>query len=301
MIQPCFRFIRLFCTILGYAASGLLLASPTAEPPEAPVPTVIALSPHITEILYDLGLQAHILAVAEGSNYPEDAQRLPTIRAHGNLSLESIVKHQPDWVIAWPYGQAKTLKQRLKPFAIKVLFSDPTNFEQLGQDYLAIAALFPNKPQVQTRAKARNLWIQQQLKRLNKAYKVSQNAAPVSVFIYLSGSPLRTLNNQHPIVNLIENCGGYNVFGQASAPAPLVSLEAVIQKSPQLIILSNKGQQGLKPLQLWHDRFDVPAVQHGHLVEIHPDFLHRPSLRALKAADVLCQAIADSRRTPGAG
>lgn len=301
MIQRCYCSLRrslpikralITCILLGIGFGFSLFGQAEDKDPK-----VLALSPHIVEILYDLQLESQILAVAEGTNFPPEVVKHPTIKAHGQINIEQLVKWQPDLILAWPYGQASALPKRLKPFNIPVVFSDPKTFEALGEEYIKIARLFPKHPEALSKARIIRSQLQQSFQRLATQYASPLNVAPVRVFLPISDSPLRTLNQNHPIMEIIQLCGGQNVFAEAQSPAPLVSEESVIQRSPELIILSRSVVRDSQALQLWRERLKVPAVKDGHLVEIHPDFLHRPSVRTLKVADKICQAIARSRQT----
>lgn len=259
---------------------------------------IAALSPHIVEILYDLGLERHIVVTATGSDFPEVARQHPQINAHARINLEALLTFKPDWVLAWPFGQALKLEQQLTPFDIKILYSNPQNFSELAQEYLRVVEVFKQHkdyPKIHARALAKTRWIHTQLQKLTESYPITLNKSPIGVFFMINSQPLRTLNNDHLIVEIVQRCGGINLFGEASAKAPLVSDESVIQSAPHVIILSEGEVNAKQKLQFWRNRFKVPALDHGHWLEVHPDFLHRPSVRTLQVAKRICQNIADSQ------
>lgn len=258
---------------------------------------IAALSPHIVEILYDLGLGQHIVVTATGSDFPETARHHPQLNAHAAINLEALLAFKPDWVLAWPFGQALKLEHQLAPFGIEILYSNPQSFSELAQEYLRFVELFKHHKdysQAQARALTKYRWINTQLQKLTELYSVAQYKSSAGVFFMINSQPLRTLNNDHLIVEIVQRCGGTNLFGETSAKAPLVSAESVIQSAPHVIILSEGEVNAKQKLQFWRNRFKVPALDHGHWLEVHPDFLHRPSVRTLQVAKSICQNIADS-------
>ena len=60
--------------------------------PEVPVnakkPTIIALAPHIVEMLYDIGAGDQIIGTTDFADYPEQAKAIPRIGNYAKLQIE---------------------------------------------------------------------------------------------------------------------------------------------------------------------------------------------------------------------
>ena len=80
------------------------------------------------------------------------------------------------------------------------------------------------------------------------------------------------------------------MFADLSLPAPQVSIEAVLQRDPEVILASDQPQ-----LDAWRAWPQVAAVKHGQLLLVTDKGLERPSGQMIEATAKLCQLIAPDR------
>ena len=80
------------------------------------------------------------------------------------------------------------------------------------------------------------------------------------------------------------------MFAELSLPAPQVSIEAVLQRDPQVILAGDQAQ-----LDAWKDWPQVVAVKQGNLLLVTDKGLERPSGQMLDATAKLCELIAPDR------
>jgi vitamin B12 transport system substrate-binding protein len=85
-------------------------------------------------------------------------------------------------------------------------------------------------------------------------------------------------------------CCSRNVFGDLSLPAQQVSIEAVLQRDPEVILAGDQPQ-----LDAWKAWPQVAAVKHGQLLLVTDKGLERPSGQMIEATAKLCQLIAPDR------
>ena len=65
----------------------------------APPARIVSLAPNLTEILYDIGLGDHVVAVTDFCDYPPEARTKPKIGGFSNPSLEAVAAMKPDMVV----------------------------------------------------------------------------------------------------------------------------------------------------------------------------------------------------------
>ena len=117
----------------------------------------------------------------------------------------------------------------------------------------------------------------------------------VKVFYQLWDQPLMTVSGRHIISDVLELCGGENVFRSAYGLVPRVSREAVLQVDPQVIIAPLVAPRGIGVLDIWRSWQGMTAVRLDNLVGIDADVLSRATPRLLDAAEQICQALELSR------
>jgi iron complex transport system substrate-binding protein len=107
---------------------------------------------------------------------------------------------------------------------------------------------------------------------------------------------LLTISDAHLIGNVIEACGGRNVFGDLPLVAAQVDVEAVLKADPDVIVASGMAQERPEWLDAWRAWPNVRAVKFGHLYSIPPDILQRASPRILDGMEAMCRALDQARR-----
>ncbi len=88
--------------------------------------------------------------------------------------------------------------------------------------------------------------------------------------------------------DLIALSGGENVFADARSDYPKVNIESLIQREPQIIILTTSRKADVMKRTSWSR---IEAVQKGKVYEINPDIISRPTLRMLEALETLARWI----------
>ncbi len=255
----------------------------------APARRVITLSPHATELVFAAGGGPLIAATVDASDFPKAARTLPRIGAGLQPEPERLLRLRPDLLIGWQTSQFSTLDRlRIPSFlsAPKTLNEVPDTIEKLG-------VLLDTQNIARARASA--------LRALLEPLKSAPIAgAPVRVFLQVGETPEYTLNRTHLLSQVIEACGGLNVFGSAITIAPKVSAESVLAQRPELILLGRVGaptQPILDPAtQQYWSRLNLPAAQAGHSYVMDSDVLYRPGPRLIEAAQAICNMIQQARK-----
>ncbi|MGC8765026.1 MAG: ABC transporter substrate-binding protein [Brevinematia bacterium] len=103
---------------------------------------VITLAPNLTEMIYFLGLEEHLIANTTYCNYPEEAKKMPKIGDLWNFDVEKILEYNPDFVLASFSGNSKTGVEKLESFGIKVYTLKEEKVSDILSNIAFIANLF---------------------------------------------------------------------------------------------------------------------------------------------------------------
>jgi len=117
----------------------------------------------------------------------------------------------------------------------------------------------------------------------------------ITVFYEVWNEPLQTIGGRHLISEAIALCGGTNVFGALTLPAPTVSFEAVVAAGPEAIIAGSDDGRRPPWLDDWLRWRNVPAVRYGNLFVADGDLLHRPGPRFVAGVETLCTMLEQAR------
>lgn len=253
--------------LLAFSAQGLA------------VERVVSLAPSLSEIVAELGAADLLVGVLDGGDRPVALANVPSVGRYGQLDMERLLSLKPDLILLWPGSVGPAQREQLQRLNIPVYVAEPHSLEQLTTQVQAIAE------QLGRADTGRQLAAQlrQRLAQLRQRY---QRAEPVRVFYQVWNQPLYTVGGGQIISDALSVCGARNVFDDLKLPAPQVSIESVLQRNPEMILVGDQAQK--ESWKVW------PAM--AARVRLVPDKgLERPSGQMLEALARLCQVIAPSR------
>jgi ABC-type Fe3+-hydroxamate transport system substrate-binding protein len=91
---------------------------------------------------------------------------------------------------------------------------------------------------------------------------------------------------------LVQVCGGRNVFADLTQLAPQIAFEAVIARDPDVIVASDAEQDALSEWRRWPQ---LRAVRTGNLYVLPANDLTRATTRLTSGARQLCETLEIAR------
>lgn len=253
-----------------------------------PAQRIIALMPHGTELLFEVGAGAQVVGAVEYSDYPPAANDIPRIGGYSGLNIEAIMALNPDLIVAWPEGNNERELQRLTKLGFRLFASDPLTFAGIADNLERLGVITGHAQQGHEQA--------ENVRAKTAELKARYSKQPqLLVFYQVWHQPLLTQNGSTFISHAIELCGGHNIFADLPMTSPQVSIEAVLAADPQVIVASGMGASRPEWLDDWRQYAQLSAVQSGSLYHIHPDLFHRPTSRFLQGTELLCQDLQQAR------
>ncbi|MDN3652215.1 cobalamin-binding protein [Thalassotalea ponticola] len=244
---------------------------------------IVALAPHIVEMLHEIGAYDHIIATSEHADYPLQAKQLPRVGNYLALDIERILQLQPDLVIAWQSGVPINDLARLQSLGIDVLFSNPTQLSDVADELRWLGQLTGH----QSLANRKAALFEKQLSQLTKHY---QNRPRVSVFYQLWAHPLTTVAKDAWSQQQLDICGAYNPFNSATSQYPQINIEQVLLANPDVIIVP-QSQSVTSDGFDWSKYPSITAVVQQQYIHPNADALHRMSYRLIDELAMLCERI----------
>ncbi|MCP1465712.1 vitamin B12 transport system substrate-binding protein [Pseudomonas sp. S3E17] len=253
--------------LLAFSAQGLA------------VERVVSLAPSLSEIVAELGAADLLVGVLDGGDRPEALANVPSVGRYGQLDMERLLSLKPDLILLWPGSVGPAQREQLQRLNIPVYVAEPHSLEQMTTQVQAIAEQLGHADAGRQLA----AHLRQRLAQLRQRY---QRAEPVRVFYQVWNQPLYTVGGGQIISDALSVCGARNVFDDLKLPAPQVSIESVLQRNPEMILVGDQAQK--EAWKVW------PAM--AARVRLVPDKgLERPSGQMLEALARLCQVIAPGR------
>jgi len=253
-----------------------------------PAQRIVALAPHLTELVYAAGAGSKLVAVGKYSDFPPDALTKPVISDAFAVNYEALAGLKPDLVLVWGSGTPERIKSRLRALGVPVYEIEIRTVAGLADTLRGIGRLAGTEGVAQARAQA----IAADWAALKATYG---GRRPVRVFFQLWDAPLMTLNGQHLVSGAIAACGGSNIFAELPTLTATVSWEVAVQRDPELVVTAGAPGEAGKPGR-WAAFERVSAVRHAQFGHVEGDLLDRSGPRFVDGARQLCEAIDHARR-----
>jgi len=250
----------------------------------APARRIVALAPHSVENLFSAGAGTRLVGVVASSDYPPAAREIPRVGSYNAYSLEAIASSRPDLIVAWGSGNGSRTLASLELLGVPVYISEPRRLADIPRDIRALGVLAGTAEESETEARR----VEHELERLRARYSGRE---PIPVLYEIWNDPLQTVSGDHLISQVIELCGGRNIFSQAATLAPRVNIESVLALAPRAIVASGLSDTRPEWLDDWRRYPGLPAVRDSGLFFIDPDLLERPTSRVLLGARSLCEKL----------
>ena len=249
-----------------------------------PARKIVALSPHLAELVFDAGAGHNLVGTVEYADFPEQAGSITRLGSYNALDIERLYSMKPDLVLAWYSGNGERVINKIRQLGIPVYISEPRQLSDVSHTLRSIGLLAHTEKVAESSA-------QQFDRRLNDLRQHYVRSKPLSVFYQVWEQPLITINGEQLINEVIKLCGGVNVFADVPVLAPVVSAEEVMVKNPRVIIGGAREDEKQHWIYQWQQWSSIDAVKNDHYYFINPDLLNRQTARILNGANQVCEIL----------
>lgn len=265
---------------VGALLAALLIACAGVAAEEEP--RVVSLAPHLTELAYSAGAGDALVGVVAYSDWPAAARELPRIGDAYRFDMETILGLDAELALAWRGGTPAGVAEKLEALGIEVVWVKTRSLDDIGEALEQIGS------RLGTAETAREAAADYR-RELDSLRERGNPQSGISIFYQVSARPLFTLGQPHVITEVFEVCGATNAFGDLKVEATAIDREAVIARTPELIIAgSDDGSED--PLAIWRN---TRMVEQGHtrLEAVDPERLVRPTPRIVEGIGFVCELV----------
>lgn len=244
---------------------------------------VVCLAPSITDTVYELGGGADVVGITDYTKYPPEAAKKPSVGGVINPSLEKLASLHPDLVLAIADLNGPELIRAIEQMGFPVFVVQPHGVEGIYHSIETIGAVI-NQPQG-----AATLIMQLRSREHAVRQRVAGQKTP-SVFFLLWADPVITAGHGAFVTELIEIAGGNSITKELANEWPRVSLETLISRQPEYVILEKGSPITLETLQKQAGWRNLDAIAKGRILYVD-DRINNPSPLALDALEDLARQL----------
>ncbi len=283
-------FAALACMATLNAGAAITVHDDDGNPVtlQKPALRVIALAPHVTELLFAAGGGDRVIAVTSYSDYPEPARLLPQVGSNRQIDMERVAALKPDLIVVWLHGSSERQIEQIRALGIPMFHSEPRKLDDIASNLTRLGKLLGTERIADSAAAD----LRKRLAALTAKYA---GRAPVRMFYQVWDKPLYTLNDGHILSDAMRLCGGRNVFGKLAVTAPVVNAEAVLQEDPEAMFTGERSATDVG-LSMWKAYPSMTAVRQANLFAINGNLLNRSGPRMIAGAELLCEKLDIARQ-----
>lgn len=248
------------------------------SPPPLPK-RIVSLAPAMTEIIFSLGLGERVVGVTTVCDRPDEARSKTKIGGMANPSLEAIVSLKPDMVVMTSDGNPKAIAERLAKLGIRThvfksrrLTELPAGIREMGQVLGARPAADHLSENIEKAIRDAGT------SHLGKLSQTGTGGGRKALFV-IWPSPLIVAGPGTILDDAMKMSGLSNIASDGKVAYPRFSVEAVIERQPDLILIG-KGHDDMKNLSkgFLKSLSMLEAVRKGRVCFMG-DALYRPGPR----------------------
>lgn len=210
----------------------LLLAQACCLAAQNPPQRLISLAPNITEMIFKIGAGELLVGRTDYCIYPEAAQQIPSVGGYLNPNYEQIVSLRPDIIFMLPNLEMERKLQRL---GLKTFTLPDETVEEIFLGFRALGRVLNRVEAAETAIAG----IQDTLRRVQEQSAGRDSLASVLLLVGREAGSLKGLfsaGQNTYLSEILELCGGRNVFGDVGARYFDISKEDLVRRDPDAII-----------------------------------------------------------------
>jgi len=244
---------------------------------------IIVIDPAAVEIIYLLGREENIEAIADTSTtkiWPaEKTSKLPSIGNITKPSIEKIVYHQPDLVILNPMiaGFSDVLTERKIPY----LVNSASNFDEILNSVRVYGALTGDKEKGETVAR------EYKNKLTDLKEDIQKNPLNLKGAFLFSTSPMMAFNSKSLPGEIFRLLGIENIADNLPGGRPIISPEFIVATNPDVLLGAMNISRKEDILNSNPIVKETTAGKTGNIAIVESDRILRPTPRIIEAVEEL--------------
>jgi ABC-type Fe3+-hydroxamate transport system substrate-binding protein len=239
---------------------------------------LVVFAPSAAEVVVALGLADRVVAVGSHGPWPASLEALESVGGFDRPDLERIVELEADLVLTAASVSGSEGSRRLERLGVRVEALDTSTFDGVFDALARLGTLFGRE------ARATELGAEMRA-RLARIEAATAGLPRKRVLVVVGRDPLYVAGPGSHLDELIRLGGGVNVAHDAASPYQQFSVEALLEREPE-VIADTSGDA-----EYWDQWPFLPAVRDKSVYRVEPGVLVIPGMRLPEMAQAMAELI----------
>jgi iron complex transport system substrate-binding protein len=260
----------------GAAASATVVVDDFGDSLRAgqPFRRIVSLDPTITEILFAIGAGARLVGRSHWDAWPAAALRLPDLGPGIRPSVEAVLATRPDLVLLYASQDNRRSATQLREAGVATAAFKVDQIDAFRRVTLILGRLTGDT----TAARVTVDTVARSLERVRAA---TAGRPRPKVLIPAWDAPLLVIGGASFVSQVVSIAGGENVYASDPERSPQVTLEDVVRRDPDVILVGPERRQRYLSHPRWRA---LRAVREGRVLPLDTALVWRASTRLGESA-----------------
>ena len=279
---------RVHAIIALALACGLAACARDAAPPAAraaddfgdtlvlrePPRRIVSLNPPTTEVLFAIGAGGRLVGRTTYDRWPEAAIALPDLGGGLRPNVEAVLAARPDLVVLYASDDNRDAARRLRAAGVATAAFRVDRIADFRRVTLALGALTGDSV-------AARLLVDSVGATIARVRAATASLPRPTVFWPLYDQPLLATGGGSFLDELIDIAGGRNIYGFMPEPSPRITMEDLLQRDPDVVLLAPESRARWLADPRWRA---LRAVREERVIAVDTTLVLRPGPRLGEAA-----------------
>ena len=242
---------------------------------------IVSLNPPTTELLFAIGAGPRLVGRTTFDRWPPQALALPDLGNGLRPNVESVLAAKPDLVVLYGSDDNRDAARRLRAAGVATASYRVDRIADFERVTSALGALTGDS----LAARATVDSVRATVARVRAA---TATLPRPTVFWPLYDQPLLATGGGSFLNELIEVAGGRNVYAFLPEPSPRITVEDLLGRDPDIILVSPDSRARYLADPRWRA---LRAVREGRVISVDTTLVFRPGPRLGEAARSLAMLL----------
>jgi iron complex transport system substrate-binding protein len=272
---------------LSLSLAGCTNDGGAANRDDRPPQRIVVLAPAAAEMLEALGLLDRVVGIGQFGPWPGAISGLPAVGGYDSPNVERLLELRCDLLLTTSSEAGSGAEQQLRAIGVEVLALETATFDGIFDSLARVGRLFGKEAEANGIASDLSL-------RLQALASRADGLQERRVLFVVGRDPLYVAGPGSHIDEMIRMVGGVNVAGDAHSPYQQLSMEAALERVPDIIIDASDNRPAAlrgRKSGIWGRWEFLPAVREEHVYYIDPGKMVIPGLRLPEMTELMGQLI----------
>ena len=235
---------------------------------------IVSLNPSTTELLFAIGAGGRLVGRTTYDRWPDAALTIPDLGPGLRPNVESVLAARPDLVLLYASDDNRDAARRLRAAGVATAAYRVDRIADFRRVALALGALTGDSAAARATVDSVGATIE-------RVRAVTASLQRPAVFWPLYDQPLLATGGGSFLNELIDIAGGTNVYGFLPEPSPRITVEDLLKRDPEIILVSPEARPRYLADPRWRA---LRAVRGDRLLVVDTTLVYRPGPRLGEAA-----------------